>query len=40
MNYKPQENLQVIDKVIEEEIRKEPLSIEDQIKNIIEDIRG
>lgn len=40
VNYRPQENLQVIDRVIEEEMKEEPLSIEEQIKNIIEDIRG
>lgn len=39
VNYRPQENLQVIDKVIEEKMNNEPLSIEEQIKNIIEDIR-
>lgn len=40
VNYKSPENLQEIDRIIEEELKNEPKSIEEQIKNIIEDIRG
>ena len=40
VNFKSQENLQVIDRVIDEEITSEPISIEEQIKSILENIRG
>lgn len=39
VNYRPQENLEIIDKAIEEESKNNSLSVEEQIKNILEDIR-